>query len=849
MIFAFAGQDMWGYYSWFSFQVNVKAKIKTEDGTIINKPEAGYVYAKLEKNSSEKENRDELHSHPNWPSNVNSFSQSTTLHAIAKPYFKFLYWTKEDGTIIPASETEQSNGKATITSTATIRCYYGANGSSDSNHAKSHTTVAEQYGTYVNTFNYYAIFEAILPSIAVESNNEEIGRAICSKEDNKEGDEVTLKAYCVDYDTKFLGWELNGEIVSRDNPYTLTVSNTPTGPEETLIYKAVFENGYNFHRIRNYVTKNYLNAISDEGSAATLVSGGDITSLQLKSDDLNDVLYEAGSIVDIYYARIPNDTRYYYDYFVQGAKASKYYDFDPDDPNNPDNKTDGVFIRMPYDAKTYTNTWAFATSNEGGMRFTDDNGTAKITMGERPESQWYIECIDKDLETKENYFSLDPEKLVQVGDKYYTTLRTSWSILIDPERTKPYIVTSVDEENGTFEMEPLEGNIIPAGTPVIIETSSTDMEANRMVPTTTTATQPTNNLLESSEKYFPNQSVASSANYKALMVNGNGQLAFGGNPLTTVNGNEAYMRVPNEIILKPEIQETTLADLLSSGDTKNTYSVTDLTCVYVQDNVLYCKDDNKALNKSVKAAGEIDYIKATTGFQQGYWDQSNWIAVVVPEGSIISVNIPDHRLNNVIGKLTKTVNPEFNAEKMPEAGAENDYTENTYITCNFSGEHQHGVINGEEQDVFFVAPKPMEIAQVEWAMWDYESGMFVMPRAAVGTGLQGAFLPDFSMLNTTPVPSDGYGYHFPALIKVTETTSQSSAPVLRAGNSSTWTVFPLEWNNDTPTAIDNLQATKTATKVTYYNLMGVASDVPHPGINIVVTEFSDGSRTTTKVVR
>ncbi len=847
MLFTYAGNDAWGEnYSWFHFTVNVKARVKTADGIVYDEPNVGHVYAKLSSNSAEKENKDEAHTHPSEASNVQSFSLNATLHAVPNTGFKFLYWTKEDGSIINASETEQNDGKATVDCKATRRCFYGEKGESDSNHKASHNSLIEEYGTYSNIFNYYAVFEPIKASIAVKSNNNNLGRAICSKYDNDLGDEVTIKAYCIDYDTKFLGWEVNGEIISRENPYTFTVTNEAS--DEPIIYTAVFENGYNFHRIRNYVTKNYLNAISDDGNTSTLVSGGAITSLELNTNDLNDVMYEAGSIVDIYYARIPNDTRYYYDYFVQGAKASRYYDFDPDDPTS---STGGVFLRMPFDAKTYTNTWAFATANEGGFRFTDDNGTPKITMGERPESQWYIECVDKDLETKENYFSLDPNKLVEVDGKYYTTLRTSWNILIDPERTKPYVVTSVDETAGTFEMEPITGNIIPAGTPVIIETSSTDIEANRMVPTTTSGAVPSVNKLQTSTKYFPNQSVSASSNYKKLMVN-NGQLAFGGDALTTVNGNEAYLRVAHEVVhdVQPVLTETTLANLLENGEIGPNYKITDLTCVYAQNNVLYCKDDNKALKKSVKAEGEIDYIKQQTGFQSQDWDQSNWIAITVPEGSEITTSILDHRLNNVVGRLKSKVNPEFEATMMPTAGEPNAYDENTYITCNFSGEHQQGVVNGEEVSLFFVAPKPMEIAQVEWAMWDAESEMFIMPHAADDSRLHGAFLPNFSMLEnvSNPNPQDGYGYHFPALIKLTETSSQSSAPILAAGNSSTWTVYPLEWNEDTPTAIENLQSGKTITRVVYYNLMGVESTVPFHGVNIVVTEYSDGSKSTCKTV-
>ena len=995
MLFAFASNDAWGVssnYSWFNFDVYVKARVKTADGVVYEEPTAGSVYAKLAKNSAERENHEYGHTHPDNASDQQSWTQNATLHAIPNAGFRFLYWQNEDGSTISATEAEQNDGKATVGCNATLRCYYGKNGSSDSIHAASHTSLTQQYGTYSNIFNYYAVFEPISPSIAVKSNNTSLGRALCSKYDNEKGDEVTIKAYCVDYDTKFLGWQVNGEFVSRENPYTFTTTNDGE-TEGTIIYTAVFENGYNFHRIRNYSTLHYLNAIDDSGSASTLISGGEITSLQVNTTNLEDVMYEAGSIVDIYYARIPNDTRYYYDYFVQGAKASKFYDFDPDDPTS---STGGVFIRMPFDAKTYTNTWAFSTSNEGGMRFTDDNGVAKITMGERPTSQWYIECVDKDLNTKENYFSLDPAKLVQVGNKYYTTLRTSWNILFNPEQMTPYIVKSVDETAGTFEMEAINGNIIPAGTPVIIETSSNVVLDNRMVPTTTAAASgavPSGNLLQTSTKYFPNQSVNTSSNYKKLMVNTNGQLAFGGTALNTVNGNEAYLCIPDEVILKPSIPETSLAALIASEDTENTYCVTDLTAVRDVDNgnLLICKDNNGYASKDVKENEDyIDFMHTATQTQglsgiPNTYDQSNWIALRWPEG----VNLPNligKPLKNVVGKLVNTTNPEFVLSETPSentTGTAANITPNVYIAASFSGSnHQKSNVNNKEY--FFVQPKPMELSKVEWAQWNGEKfvapvhnddhqewnqleltgefefngsfleqgGVFLesghvykMPEAVVkykdnnnydhvyvlGTVNDQGWSPRkgvemyttdgniYTATVTVNNVNNGYGYfsftkklggvddndwaainsyRFGAVadgdfvvnsehigqelslaywsgdsrsfkvgqgtykltvnlsgLKLIITPAQAGAPGIKAATNDGYVVYPLQINkvttenNGVITAINNMQQGKTITSVVYYNIMGVASDVPYSGINIVETRYSDGSRTTAKIIR
>ena len=52
-----------------------------------------------------------------------------------------------------------------------------------------------------------------------------------------------------------------------------------------------------------------------------------------------------------------------------------------------------------------------------------------------------------------------------------------------------------------------------------------------------------------------------------------------------------------------------------------------------------------------------------------------------------------------------------------------------------------------------------------------------------------------------------------------------------------------------PTGISTVAGEKQAISHTYYNIAGVASDKPFNGINIVVTRFTDGSQTATKIMR
>ena len=54
---------------------------------------------------------------------------------------------------------------------------------------------------------------------------------------------------------------------------------------------------------------------------------------------------------------------------------------------------------------------------------------------------------------------------------------------------------------------------------------------------------------------------------------------------------------------------------------------------------------------------------------------------------------------------------------------------------------------------------------------------------------------------------------------------------------------------DVPTAITDVATSASPVAVEYYNVAGVRSATPFKGVNIVVTQYSDGSRTTKKIVK
>ena len=904
MLFAFAGNNAWAdkgdtKYSYYVAYTKVQ----------INKTGAGLVYAQggtqKDYETNFNKSKAEIYRSPCKMNESASYcdeiddkvSAKTNfyLRAVEKEGYKFVCWKNENDEIISTSN------ECTVEVTTTNYC-------GEYTEAESKNTTI-WHNPQENNANYYdalytAVFEPLVkdPLIKVRSNNTNLGMTTITHEDNSNavendiGDDVVLFAYVINYDKKFLGWQNDGVIVSRENPWHLKVSEENAGE-----YTAVFEDGYKFCRMKNFGAEHrYVTAINDEGSLSNL------TAIKLENS-FDNVIANAGSVIEIYtdtkYVPIPDGEGTkkvtYHDFIVQNSSGvdKDYYDF-----------SGGAYLRMPhYTRFADEGTWAFSQADityndEGektGYRFRDNNGQASFNSFTNDlYSQWYIEPIDKDLETCENYFSLDPAKLVQVGDKYYTTLRTSWNILFNPEQMTPYVVTSVDEETGTFEMEPITGNIIPLGTPVIIETKSASVEENRMVPTTTTftGTKPATNLLTTSEKYFPNQSV--SGNYKALMVNGEGQLAFGGTALTTVNGNEAYLLVTNDVALKPIADLPTLATLKaieSTGDKGKLYTVEDglvavAFAVDEQENcaLLWCKDQAESNAKTEVKTGQTDYMK--NQYAKLYntsapekWDQSNWVAVkLVPYKNVGLSDIATRLKNDVVDHVLKpkavtgTYSDDVNytiAMSMPEQdgkvifenmiGDAFTYNENLYCTANFLSENLVGENGDTQKHYYFVNPKIQEVAEVTFAVWN--GSYFVAPAPQEGTStneseINGAFNVDWRYnsqdINTL---ASNKAYQFMAVVQKPVAVAggmglkeESEVTPMDCTPDGTYMVFPLNLDpsnkDQVITSIAQPVVSKTVSRVMYYNLMGVASAVPFQGVNIVVTEYSDGSRQARKVV-
>jgi len=57
------------------------------------------------------------------------------------------------------------------------------------------------------------------------------------------------------------------------------------------------------------------------------------------------------------------------------------------------------------------------------------------------------------------------------------------------------------------------------------------------------------------------------------------------------------------------------------------------------------------------------------------------------------------------------------------------------------------------------------------------------------------------------------------------------------------------WAGTTYTGVSTVDAAKSITSVKYYNINGVESSTPFQGVNIVVNEYNDGSKTASKIIK
>lgn len=322
-----------------------------------------------------------------------------------------------------------------------------------------------------------------------------------------------------------------------------------------------------------------------------------------------------------------------------------------------------------------------------------------------------------------------------------------------------------------------------------------------------------------------------------------------------------------------------LAELERNG-TVGTYTISDeLVAVYAaaDKGLLWCKDQGDAsIDATEIKDGQIDYMKerATENEywqRKGDWDQSNWVLLKFPEPT--QTNGIQSLLENAVGKTIASgsltgryINDlNYTIEVLPvdnvytlSTGSDAGYVKNLYCTANFlesnlnltdDSKGAEGVRQGQTAYYFFMNPKVQEVCEITYAEWD-GNNTFVVPDN--DSQISGALTVDWSYnAEGTQTPAVGTPYRFVAVVNRTEGSTYGHLKDINRDASSNFVIYPLNFtagDGNVITAINRIDGSRDVVDVYYVNSIGVMSKTPFQGVNIIVTRYSDGSRTTVKKV-
>ncbi len=535
----------------------------------------------------------------------------------------------------------------------------------------------------------------------------------------------------------------------------------------------------------------------------------------------------------------------------------------------------GIPMKFTYEIKK----WIFTIpvdADLGTNYFCDENGSTLSFLERSNENRfWYIEPIND----TNNYFAVKPVSTLKQNGKYYTTLRTSFSYKVKDATTTTIYAVTVTPKNGVATLSPYKaGDIIPAGMPVVIESTSAEAADNILVPqgvatsTITTALynnygMPAHDITAQSGDgigYFKKAYKGTATLYK-LSTNDKGQVGFF-TPVASgevINGNEAYATVPCALFKQqePQYTTTTLSDLAKEGVTGTYYKVNGNGLKAVArfktqsgDRYIVVTDGDKAVDNYVADVNQ-GYDYAIDGHNQRTYTQNNWLLVKVNTDE--QWKLDGQNITSITGRYVDASNPTLEATAIEAPNALATYTPNVYCPVNFTTTAESPLVQGKygsgTRDYFFMTPKRNEWAHIVYAVPNEDGTAFTVPESRAGinghnfageVSVSWLYNADGEVSNAL---STSNAYVFDAIVK--ENVPVISAPA-RVAAQSRYTIFPLNINRSNPvTAVSSVSEAATVERVVYYNLQGQSSAKPHEGVNIVKTVYTDGSTRVDKVVK
>lgn len=326
-----------------------------------------------------------------------------------------------------------------------------------------------------------------------------------------------------------------------------------------------------------------------------------------------------------------------------------------------------------------------------------------------------------------------------------------------------------------------------------------------------------------------------------------------------------------------------LAKIEKVGVKGSQYTIADeLIGVYANGTKLWAKDQgNVSISKRENTEGWEDYVAAlySTAQNAAEWDQSNWVCLELGDADaaaalvgkfITPTSVTGEFSDNVNYTLTVSSAPTSNGDAGFQATDKVSTTSVNVMTApNFNdaytGENGAQTTAAAGRTFFFVRPKVQEVVTVTNVTWD--GSKFVIPakngphNTADFSGAIGVNWDLYEGTNKSTIESQMESLvssqpdmEFTFLAVVSAPAGGSGAPrrAPKAGDATTTLVLqPTSITLPaTPTGVDDVKVANREVKaVKYVDVVGRVSDRPFEGLNIIVTEYTDGSVETVKVLK
>ena len=335
-----------------------------------------------------------------------------------------------------------------------------------------------------------------------------------------------------------------------------------------------------------------------------------------------------------------------------------------------------------------------------------------------------------------------------------------------------------------------------------------------------------------------------------------------------------------------KVISTPLHWIEENGEKDKTYTVSDrLQGVYAQGSSLWCKDlGDISIVKTTPNTDQVDYLMNDNHCKrEGGWDQSNWVELDFSGFGANGNSMASALVNKFIKEKTITgvysddVNYTITLTTAPEADGDASYVPNTYCTVNFlegnltlkAGDTGPAVTkDGTTTYYYFLNPKIQEYAIITYAMWDKPNQIMVIPNntpfsgaACIGRWDLNEFDNQLTALDAAyDAPETGDNqYEFHIIVQRTGKSygtpinSSKAAPSLKPNQTASDVIrtqpLDLQASSPLPTAINGVISNAQPVSVEYVNIAGMSSSKPWQGVNIIVTRYSNGTTTTTKMVK